>query len=355
MSASPPTSNVRSVNYIHRTYRLYWCYQCHRSVRVATSNNPSEIICPRCFGEFLHELDVVRPRPRSRLILDLSGIDASPEARLLEALSLMLLNPQQPPPQQHPFHSRRRSSSEFDFRRNRWEIENDNGSRAPLSYDILFPSSNQNPHSRRSRRRTTNEDEDEDTSLPTFNPSDPRAVDPRNYFAGPGLNELIEELTQNDRPGPSPAPASAIDALPTVKMTQNYLTNNDSTCPVCKDEFEVGVDVREMPCKHVYHSDCIVPWLRLHNSCPVCRNELPAANDQQQPHEEGDSDSQDTSSSVGGTEEHGARNRRGGWRWNSLSSLWPFRSRQRNFSSNDDNASTATRGANSWWRSWFLL
>lgn len=32
-------------------------------------------------------------------------------------------------------------------------------------------------------------------------------------------------------------------------------------CPVCLLEFEEQETVRQMPCKHIFHSGCILPWL----------------------------------------------------------------------------------------------
>ncbi|RVW17697.1 hypothetical protein CK203_071763 [Vitis vinifera] len=81
MSLSPP----RERNNGDRTYQFYWCYQCNRSVRIA-SDNPSQIICPRCLGQFLQEIDTTRPRAFNEIIT----WDPFPEARLLEALSLVL-------------------------------------------------------------------------------------------------------------------------------------------------------------------------------------------------------------------------------------------------------------------------
>jgi E3 ubiquitin-protein ligase AIP2 len=53
------------------------------------------------------------------------------------------------------------------------------------------------------------------------------------------------------------------------------LVLNTSCC--CREELAVGDEVQLMPCNehHVYHPPCLAPWLQQHNSCPVCRHELP--------------------------------------------------------------------------------
>ncbi|VAH80791.1 unnamed protein product [Triticum turgidum subsp. durum] len=93
---------------------------------------------------------------------------------------------------------------------------------------------------------------------------------------GTSLEALFEQLLlqTGNRQGPAPASQSAIDSMPVVKITRRHLSD-DPVCPVCTDRFEVGSEAREMPCKHLYHASCIIPWLVQHNSCPVCRHPLP--------------------------------------------------------------------------------
>ncbi|TVU30298.1 hypothetical protein EJB05_21908, partial [Eragrostis curvula] len=99
-----------------------------------------------------------------------------------------------------------------------------------------------------------------------------------DYFVGPGLEQLIEQLAENDpnRYGTPPAAKSALSSLPDVVVTDAMVAAAEGAeCAVCKEDFSPGEVAKQMPCKHIYHADCIVPWLELHNSCPICRYELP--------------------------------------------------------------------------------
>ncbi|CAM8897871.1 unnamed protein product [Rhodiola kirilowii] len=93
-----------------------------------------------------------------------------------------------------------------------------------------------------------------------------------DYFFGPNLDTLLQHLAENDpnRYGTPPAKKEAVEAMPTVKIEDNV------QCSVCLDDFEIGAEAKEMPCKHKFHDGCIMPWLELHSSCPVCRYQMPA-------------------------------------------------------------------------------
>ncbi|TDH64853.1 uncharacterized protein CCR75_000452 [Bremia lactucae] len=105
--------------------------------------------------------------------------------------------------------------------------------------------------------------------IPMFNSN------PGDYAFG-NMANVINQLMQNDpnRHGAPPTSKETIDKLPKVKITQIEV-ENCAECPVCKDSFAVGDDVHRLPCEHLFHPDCILPWLKQHNSCPLCRFELP--------------------------------------------------------------------------------
>lgn len=113
------------------------------------------------------------------------------------------------------------------------------------------------------------------------------------------IEEIIHQLMQNDPNtyGPPPASQQAIDCLSSVKITQEVLRergklargvdecggriSEDRTlleCCVCREELIEGDHALDMPCAHLFHSECLRPWLTIHNNCPICRFELASEN-----------------------------------------------------------------------------
>ncbi|XP_010253444.1 PREDICTED: E3 ubiquitin-protein ligase SGR9, amyloplastic [Nelumbo nucifera] len=64
--------------------------------------------------------------------------------------------------------------------------------------------------------------------------------------------------------------AAAVVALPSVE-----LCGTGTECAICKEAMGGGRDVCELPCGHMFHWMCILPWLAKRNTCPCCRLRLP--------------------------------------------------------------------------------
>ncbi|XP_048232157.1 E3 ubiquitin-protein ligase BIG BROTHER isoform X2 [Ricinus communis] len=45
-------------------------------------------------------------------------------------------------------------------------------------------------------------------------------------------------------------------------------------CVICQMRYKRGDKQMKLPCKHVYHSECISKWLGINKVCPVCNNEV---------------------------------------------------------------------------------
>ncbi|XP_076885888.1 putative RING-H2 finger protein ATL71 [Bidens hawaiensis] len=56
-------------------------------------------------------------------------------------------------------------------------------------------------------------------------------------------------------------------------VTHVNINNCDSGCPICLGEYELTDILRLLPeCGHWFHVGCIDMWLKVHATCPVCRN-----------------------------------------------------------------------------------
>ena len=65
-----------------------------------------------------------------------------------------------------------------------------------------------------------------------------------------------------------------------LQKKQNSSVKEAPTCTICVEQIKLGNKGMFMPCGHIYHPDCLVPWLENSNSCPVCRYELPKEEDE---------------------------------------------------------------------------
>ncbi|CAK8538178.1 unnamed protein product [Lathyrus sativus] len=248
----------------------HWCHRCNKFVRVWRLGMP---ICSDCDSGFVEELE----HPTRSL-----HAEAIRPRRLPMTAAMYMIG-----------HHHNNHSNQNQNPRRRYCRNNANGGDISTFNPIVMIRGN-------GTSEGTSREGEENRGYELFYEDCPgsglRPLPPRmsETLLGPGFERVMEQLShveanrnrnETNNRKPLPAEKSTVESLPSIEINNNHV-EIESQCAVCKDHFEVGVIAREMPCKHIYHNECILPWLEIRNSCPICRHELPCESPQNNHHEQ---------------------------------------------------------------------
>ena len=49
----------------------------------------------------------------------------------------------------------------------------------------------------------------------------------------------------------------------------------DESCSICLEDFKTGDNIKKLNCTHIFHKECLEPWLNDNNrNCPMCRTDI---------------------------------------------------------------------------------
>jgi len=84
------------------------------------------------------------------------------------------------------------------------------------------------------------------------------------------ITNLMEANSQSN--AAAPASAEAIDSLTRKPLDEATLgPEHKGECTICIEDMNLGDMATFLPCKHWFHEDCVVLWLKEHATCPICR------------------------------------------------------------------------------------
>ena len=235
--------NALDLAYITSTTKSYWCHLCKKEFTKIFIDN-TDIQCRFCGNNFCEEIiqnEDLHQHPSSFIPYESNTTNSNSNSNNSNNLNSIFPRNQN--------QSQTTSSS--------------TNTRNSLLNFVMMP---------RSNRPTTT------SSLldMVFNLLRDRNTDENN------MENIINYIMQNDpnRYGNPPTSKSVLEKLEKIIIDKENLDEigkeaSCENCSVCKDNFEICQTILKLTCKHIFHEECIMPWLKERNSCPTCRFELP--------------------------------------------------------------------------------
>jgi hypothetical protein len=60
----------------------------------------------------------------------------------------------------------------------------------------------------------------------------------------------------------------------TTNSIRLHFGEHVSDCSICQEQFVAGDQILKLPCRHIFHGDCVKGWLQTKTTCPLCRTAL---------------------------------------------------------------------------------
>jgi hypothetical protein len=76
-------------------------------------------------------------------------------------------------------------------------------------------------------------------------------------------------------PEKNPLDPTILKKLKVVEINdKNQISKIEYDCVICQKGYELKDKYIKLPCKHIYHENCIKTWLKKKNVCPICKQNI---------------------------------------------------------------------------------
>jgi len=86
-----------------------------------------------------------------------------------------------------------------------------------------------------------------------------------------GLLRLCERIGDAK---PKGVPEDIIKTLPINTYIAGKSKTVEDRCTICLTDYEINDRLRDLPCSHDFHQDCIDIWFKNSDKCPICRHSV---------------------------------------------------------------------------------